>query len=66
MNKSTGTLSMFTCLLNLLGSAARILTTIVEVGDKVMLANVAIAVIINAVILGQILYYWKGKTVKKE
>ena len=64
-SKSTGTLSFIMCGLNLLGTLARVLTTMVEVGDKVILASCLVAVLINGTLVAQIMWYWKGKPTTK-
>ena len=57
----TGTLSLITYLLNVLGGTARIFTTLQELGDdKLVLCNVVSGLLQNAVILSQILTLGPG------
>jgi len=55
--KSTGQLAFVTCLLNFLGSAARVFTTIQETQDTTLLACFVIAVLLNGIIVTQIIMY---------
>ena len=57
-NGHTGQLSMITSSLNLLGTAARIFTTLQEVDDMVIMVSFISATVFNLVIVLQILYYW--------
>ena len=59
-DRSTGQLAFLTTALNALGSAARIFTTVQEVGDPIMLLGVAISTTLNGFILLQMLLYWNN------
>ncbi|XP_055859163.1 mannose-P-dolichol utilization defect 1 protein homolog [Episyrphus balteatus] len=63
-NKSTGQLSAATCFMLLAGSLARIFTSIQETGDPMMVLTFGVSSFANAVIVAQMVYYWK-KTGKK-
>jgi len=54
----TGQLSFITAFLLFAGSVARIFTTIQETGDTLMTAQFILAGSMNAIIMGQILWYW--------
>lgn len=63
---NTGQLSFITAFLLFAGSVARIFTTIQETGDMLMTSQFILAGALNAVILGQILWYWNvGDKLKK-
>jgi hypothetical protein len=56
--KHTGTQSLITTVMNLAGSAIRILTTIKEVGlDMALLGGYAISVLLNLVLVIQFILY---------
>lgn len=55
--KNPGPLSAFTFILAVAGCFTRILTTLAETGDTVILLNVGVALILNATILIQIIVY---------
>ncbi|KHJ43495.1 PQ loop repeat protein [Trichuris suis] len=57
-NKSTGQLSAITFSLLLLGSLARIFTSIQETGDPVIIMQYAVSSAMNAIICWQIYAYW--------
>jgi len=57
-HKSTGQLAFLTTALNALGSAARVFTTVQEVGDPIMLTGVVISTALNGLLLVQMLWYW--------
>jgi len=58
VNKSSGQLALFTWIMNVGGSAARVFTTIQQTpNDHLMLASFLLAVILNGSILIQILYF---------
>ncbi|KAI8868930.1 PQ-loop-domain-containing protein [Ramicandelaber brevisporus] len=60
-NGNTGQLSAFTVFNYLLGSAARIFTTIKEAnGDVTLLAGFGLATFLNAVLAAQMVYYWNA------
>jgi mannose-P-dolichol utilization defect protein 1 len=67
-NRSTGTLSFISCFLAFGGSAARVLTTAVQVpwekGKAMLLVQFAVAAAANFILVAQILYY-KRKPVTK-
>ena len=59
-NKSTGELSVITCVLQLGGTAARVFTTLKEVDDKVILTGFLLGLVLNAIITLQIFWYWNN------
>ncbi|XP_066587760.1 mannose-P-dolichol utilization defect 1 protein homolog [Prorops nasuta] len=68
-NGSTGQLSAATCFMLFFGSLARIFTSIQETGDKTMILMYICSTSANAVIAGQLLYYWHAipkKSLTKE
>ena len=60
MNGSTGQLSMITVSLTFGGSVARVLTSLQETGDMLLVATFMVASSLNAVLFSQILYYWNS------
>merc|ERR1711916_193752 len=56
-NKSTGTLSVVTCLLNFVGSLARVFTTLQEVNDALLLGGFVLMTALNGTLFFQILYF---------
>lgn len=62
-NKSTGQLSVFAVVSQILGCAARLFTTLTEVDDVILLAGFALAFVLNLVLGIQIWQYW-GKDVR--
>jgi mannose-P-dolichol utilization defect 1 len=58
-NGSTGQLSAFTVFNYLAGSAARVFTTMTEVNDPFIFWGFIVAAALNAVLAGQMAYYWK-------
>ncbi|CAG5101775.1 Similar to CG3792: Mannose-P-dolichol utilization defect 1 protein homolog (Drosophila melanogaster) [Cotesia congregata] len=67
-NSSTGQLSAVTCFMLFFGSLARIFTSMQETGDTSMIIMYICSTTANAVIAGQLLYYWNAgdkKTKKK-
>ncbi|OLL23578.1 Mannose-P-dolichol utilization defect 1 protein, partial [Neolecta irregularis DAH-3] len=58
--KSTGQLSAFAVFNYLLGSLARVFTTITEVSDPLVLWGYVLAVVLNAVLVIQMVIYWTG------
>jgi mannose-P-dolichol utilization defect protein 1 len=56
---TTGQLSVVTAFLNFAGSLARVFTTLQEVDDTLMLIGFVLGVSLNAVILAQIIVFWK-------
>ena len=67
-NQHTGHLSFITAFLLFIGCLVRILTSIQETGDKVVITTYAAASLANLMIVLQILYYWSAtnRFVKKE
>lgn len=63
-NKSTGQLAVFSVVNYLLGSLARVYTTIQEVNDPIILSSFVGATILNAILAIQVVAYWKNKTPK--
>ncbi|CAL8086316.1 unnamed protein product [Calicophoron daubneyi] len=59
-NGSTGQLSAITVLLFALGSTARILTSIQETGDNLIILTFVLSTICNYILVFQVLYYWKS------
>ncbi|CDW54084.1 Mannose-P-dolichol utilization defect 1 protein [Trichuris trichiura] len=57
-NQSTGQLSAITFSLLLLGSVARIFTSVQETGDPVIIMQYAVSSVMNAIICWQIYAYW--------
>jgi len=57
-NKHTGHLSFITAFLLFIGCIVRILTSIQETGDKVVIVTYAAASLANLVLVIQILFYW--------
>jgi len=45
------------------GSLARIFTSIQETGDVTVVTTYIVAFIVNAIIVGQVIYYWNSVTV---
>eukprot|EP01061_Rhynchopus_euleeides_P000903 TRINITY_DN10646_c0_g1_i1.p1 TRINITY_DN10646_c0_g1~~TRINITY_DN10646_c0_g1_i1.p1 ORF type:complete len:246 (+),score=113.52 TRINITY_DN10646_c0_g1_i1:55-738(+) len=64
-NKSTGNAAFLTWFLNFGGSAARVFTTIMQVGDPVMTGAYALNAFLGGVIILQFFMYWGAKE-KKE
>jgi len=62
---STGQLSVVTVTMLLAGSAARIFTSVQETGDAVIVATYAVSTAANAVLFGQLLWYWSASNAKK-
>lgn len=59
--KSTGQLSAFAVFNYLLGSAARVLTTLAEVDDGLILVGFLGAAVLNLVLAGQMVVFWNNK-----
>jgi len=57
-NGSTGQLSAITIGLLFCGALARIFTSIQETGDITVIATYVVTFAVNAILLGQVLYYW--------
>jgi len=56
-NSSTGQLSAFTVMNYLIGSAARLFTTVTEVDDKMIFWSFALATVMNAILAIQMVWY---------
>lgn len=56
---TTGQLSVVTAFLNFAGSLARVFTTLQEVNDTLVLVGFLLGVTLNAIILAQIIVFWK-------
>ncbi|PBK80850.1 mannose-P-dolichol utilization defect 1 protein [Armillaria gallica] len=67
-SKSTGQLSAFAVIAQVLGCIARLFTTMQEVGDPVVLAGFALALVLNSVLGAQLWMYWgaQAKTVEEK
>eukprot|EP00002_Diphylleia_rotans_P036042 TRINITY_DN790_c0_g1_i2.p1 TRINITY_DN790_c0_g1~~TRINITY_DN790_c0_g1_i2.p1 ORF type:complete len:252 (-),score=52.54 TRINITY_DN790_c0_g1_i2:298-1053(-) len=61
---NTGQLSVITSALNLGGSLARVFTTLQEVNDEKELAGYLLSSFLNAILMFQIIWYWKAVTQK--
>ncbi|RKP07878.1 monosaccharide-p-dolichol utilization protein [Thamnocephalis sphaerospora] len=62
---STGQLAAFTVFSGFLGAAARVLTTLQEVDDKIILLSYILSTVFNGVIAAQMVYYWNASTKSK-
>ena len=62
--QSTGQLSSTTAILIVTGCFVRVFTSIHETGDLLLVAVFAIAGIMNAIVLAQILYYGNADEIK--
>ncbi|UZJ54125.1 hypothetical protein CBS101457_003445 [Exobasidium rhododendri] len=60
-NKEPGQLSAVVVFAQLLGTIARVYTTVVETGDWLLGTGFGLASVLNAVIAVQYVYYWNGK-----
>jgi PQ loop repeat len=58
---NSGELSLLTCLLNVLGNAARIFTTIVLVKDGLLLTGAMVQGCLNSVLLWQTVDTWQNR-----
>lgn len=63
-NKSTGQLSMATCILLFLGSSVRVFMSIQETGDSLLIWSFALASFANFIIVTQFYCYKSGSPVK--
>jgi mannose-P-dolichol utilization defect 1 len=61
VNKSTGALSAFAVFNYLLGSLARVYTTMKEVDDPIILASFLGSTILNFILALQVVQYWNAK-----
>lgn len=60
MNGHTGQLSAVTLILLLAGSVARVFTSIQETGDHIAIATYVASSAVNALLVGQLAYYWNA------
>jgi mannose-P-dolichol utilization defect 1 len=65
-NKSTGTLSVVTCVGVFCGSSARVFTTLQDVDSINILLGYVTSAFLNGVIAGQVLYYPESASVPKK
>ncbi|KAF0751134.1 mannose-P-dolichol utilization defect 1 protein [Aphis craccivora] len=65
-NKSTGQLSMATCILLFLGSSVRVFTSIQETGDSLLIWSFALASLANFVIVTQFYLYKSGSPITRK
>ncbi|KAK0205463.1 hypothetical protein DFS33DRAFT_1260086 [Desarmillaria ectypa] len=65
-SKSTGQLSAFAVIAQILGCVARLFTTMQEVGDPVVLTVFALALMLNGVLGAQLWMYWGAQAKKVE
>jgi mannose-P-dolichol utilization defect 1 len=63
--QSTGQLSAFAVVAQILGCLARLFTTATEVGDKLVAAGFALALLLNCILGAQLWMYW-GKDEREE
>ena len=59
-DKSRGQLSSIVVFAQLLGTIARVFTTMTETSDKLLLYGFGLATLFNAAIAAQVVYYWNG------
>ena len=59
-DKSRCQLSSIVVFAQLLGTIARVFTTMTETGDKLLLYGFGLATLFNAAIAAQVVYYWNG------
>ncbi|WFD45571.1 hypothetical protein GLX27_000192 [Malassezia furfur] len=59
-DKATGQLSVLVVFAQLLGTLARVFTTLTETNDRLLFWGFALATVFNAVIAVQVLLYWNG------
>jgi mannose-P-dolichol utilization defect protein 1 len=64
-NKSTGQLSAFAVFNYLLGSLARIYTTMTEVNDPLIFWGFLLSTVLNGVLVVQMIKYWNAPATKK-
>lgn len=64
-NGTTGVLSIVTVMMNFFGNTARIFTTLQEVKDGVVLAQVICSWLLNGILFSQLIYYWKATNAAK-
>ncbi|KOS16528.1 hypothetical protein Malapachy_3641 [Malassezia pachydermatis] len=63
-SKATGELSILVVFAQLLGTMARVFTTLTETNDRLLFWGFALATIFNAVIAVQVILYWNGNATK--
>ena len=59
-DKATGQLSVLVVFAQLLGTLARVFTTLTDTNDRLLIWGFALATVFNAVIAVQVLLYWNG------
>lgn len=59
-DKSRGQLSSIVVFAQLLGTIARVFTTMTETDDKLLLYGFGLATVFNAIIAAQVMYYWNA------
>lgn len=59
-DKATGQLSVLVVFAQLMGTLARVFTTLTETNDHLLFWGFALATVFNAVIAAQVLLYWNG------
>jgi mannose-P-dolichol utilization defect 1 len=64
--QSTGQLSAFAVIAQIAGCLARLFTTATEVGDQLLSAGFALALLLNCVLGAQMWMYWGNDEVKQE
>ena len=65
-NKSTGSLSLITVIMQWAGCLARVFTTLQEIDDILPVINVGVSFLLNSIVLLQFPLYWNNKKAKKE
>lgn len=65
-NKSTGQLSMITCILLFLGSSVRVFTSVQETGDSLLIWSFSLATFANFIIVSQFYCFKSGLPVKNK
>jgi len=64
-NSSTGQLSAFTVFNYLAGTLARVFTTMTEVNDPMIFWGFIASAVLNGILAGQMIYYWKSSPKSK-
>ena len=59
-DKATGQLSVLVVFAQLMGTIARVFTTLTETDDRILFWGFALATVFNAVIAAQVIMYWNG------
>lgn len=65
-DKSRGQLSSIVVFAQLLGTVARVFTTLTETDDKLLLYGFGLATVFNAVIAAQVMYYWNADNARAQ